>query len=135
MLDEIALHIDCDAVVPTRSGLREQRQRRQLVDHGLQRGIRIQDPALAIQRVDGVGPPKTVGQPRGMRHQLAHGHFAIGILEPQFAVRPVADMHLEVGERRNVLRDRVAETPLPFLVKHHQGHPGDRFGHRIESED
>ena len=40
-----------------------------------------------------------------------------------------------VGELRQKPADRVVELESPFLVKHHNGHGGDRFGHRINAED
>jgi hypothetical protein len=47
----------------------------------------------------------------------------------------LAGVHLEVGEFRNVLRDRIARLPLSFVVQHHHRHAGDRLGHRVDAGD
>ena len=78
-----------------------------------------------------------VAQPGGVFHQVAHGdaltpryifdlHLPIGIL---------SRVDLEVSKRGDVFRYRIVELPLAFLVKHHQCHPNDGLGHRIDPED
>ena len=135
LLDQVALHVDADAVVPARARLGQERQVGQLVDHRLQGFVRVEDALLAVEPVDVVRGAEAVAQTARVRHQLGHRHRALGVHQARLAVGPVAGVHLQVREPGDVARHRVVEAPLALFVEHHQGDAGDRLRHRVDAED
>ena len=134
LLDEVALHVDRDAVEPLGAGLRPQRQRAELVDHVLQRRVRVEDPLVPVRARDGVVVEPVVEATR-VRQQLAHRHRAGRRLVHRRAVGVLAGVDAEVGELRDEVGHRLVDLPLALLVEDHQGGRGDRLGHRIDEED
>ena len=136
-LDEVALHVDRDAVRPRRPRLRQQGNRRELVDHRLQRGPGVEDPAVDDGPVHRVARVEHVAQPRGVPHEVAHGDAPPGLDRFDLHLPVVVDagVDLQVGERGDEPRYRVVELPPSFLVQHHQRRADDRLGHREDAED
>src|SRR5439155_5035806 len=68
-LDEITLHVDSNAVVPTRSGLAEQRQFAEIVDQVLKRLARVEHDVLAVEPIHWIVLIDRVSKSGGVRHQ------------------------------------------------------------------
>ena len=113
---QMAEHVSGDAVVPLRTGLRQQRQRRRLLDNLAQRCLRRLeiDAGLPIQRVHRRLVHEPIGQAGGVRQQVAEGdvaHRRYGL--EQRLVAAGIDAH--VAERRQEAGDRVVELKPAFL--------------------
>jgi len=70
-----------------------------------------------------------------MAHQFADGHRVVRLLHDYLAVGTRRLGHLQVGELRNELRDRIVEFESTFLVERHQRRAGHGLGHRVDAED
>ena len=60
---------------------------------------------------------------------MAHGHRTIE--RHQLAIL----QHLQIGELRDELRDRIVELPFAFFIQEQHGDGDDRFGHRSDAVD
>ena len=134
LLDQIALHVDGDAVVPFGARLRPQGQLRELVDHVLERRIRVEDALFPVRARDGV-VVETVVEPARMGQQLAHGHRPRRRFVHGRAVGVLAGVDPQVGELGDEVGHGVVDLPLALFVEHHQGRRRHRLGHRVDEED
>jgi hypothetical protein len=130
-LDQTGGHVDADAVVPARTRLEGEWDRREFVDQHVERTCRIvHDPGVAVHLRDGVVGHEVVGQAAGVAQQVADLHRARLVDE-----QAVVGQHLRRAERRQVLGDRMLQLESTLLVQEHQGRRHDGLGHRIDPED
>ena len=87
-LDEIALNVDRDAVVPAGARLMPKRHRTELVDHVLERLLPGENAPRGIQAVCRAWSTDAVRQPGRMRHQLSGRHGVVGVLEHRTVAPP-----------------------------------------------
>ena len=133
-LDEPAEHVGGDAVVPARSRLKDERLGGGgFHELGERPDVRVElDRAVAIERIDRVLVLESVGEPRGVDHEVVHGDgpreghrgeaFGLAALE-----------HPCPGERGDELRDRIVELEAAILVEHQRRDGRDRLRHRVDA--
>ena len=98
------------------------------------------DADLAVKLLHpGVPGEARIHESRGVAEQVLNRHLALGRYQrvdrlPGVGIEP-RDTDLELPERREVLRDGVAQDEPPLLDEHHRRDRGERLGHRVEPED
>ena len=73
-LEQAALHVDRDAVLPAIAGIEVQRHLRQPRDELLVARATIADLRLPVGLVDKAGTARAIDQTRGVAHQVLHRH-------------------------------------------------------------
>ena len=133
--DQVALYVHGNAIGPTRARLREQRDLREAVNHGLQRGGGVQHVSINDHLVDRAQRVQDIAEACRVSHQFAHRHGAARVLNLRRAIVIFPDDDFHAGKFGNVLRDRIVELPLPLFVQHHHGDAGNGLGHGVDPED
>ena len=136
LADQIADHVGGDRVIPGLARREFQRDLGQVLDHRLQRArlCDLADLLLAIGGIDIGALLEAVGQARGVAQQVDDQHRPRR--RPGQECRRRAGLeHAEVFPFRDVFVDGLVERDAAFLEQHHEGHAGDRLGHRIDAED
>ena len=139
---QVAQHVGRDRVVPGRARRELQRHARQRIDEALQAVVARKGIELvgAIGGIDIGAVLEAVGQARGVAQQVDHAHRCVGWPgQParRGAQQPAAaaDIDRQVAPRRNEAVHRVVQGHQAFFDQHHEGHAGDRLGHRIDAHD
>jgi hypothetical protein len=127
-LYQIAANVGGDTVIPQGSGLRHQRK----FEQGLQQlldGLILQpsapDPGIEFVDREPVGL-ESVAETRGVGQQLANRDVGL-----DFSLL----VNFEFCQRRDPAFGGVVELEMPLFHQAHQGHAGNRLGHRINAED
>ena len=134
-LDQVALDVHRNAVVPRAARLLAQRNGTELPHHVLERRVAVQDVGLLVEGVDLGAREEPVGQSTGVADQFADGHLVIGIDDHRLPLRPVAGGHLQPFEFGNEFADGVVEREGALVVERHQRNAGDGLGHGVDAED
>ena len=58
-----------------------------------------------------------------------------GVFQDHLAALIHALKNFQLGELRDVLRDRIRRMPFAFFKENHHGNTGDRLGHGKDAED
>ena len=135
LADQVAQHVGGDRVVPGRAGRELQRHLGQRVDEALQAAGLLEglEPRLAVGRVHGGAQLEAVGQPGGVAQQVDHAHRRLG--RPGLVGAGLAgDVDAQVLPGRDEAVHRVVQRHQAFFDQHHEGHAGDRLGHRVDAD-
>jgi hypothetical protein len=68
-----------------------------------------------------------------VRQQIANADWAVGRDIAHTRSSAVVE-HFDIGERRDVLRDRVAQLKAPFLEQHQYRRARDWLGHGVDAK-
>ena len=136
LADQIADHVGGDRIIPGLAGRKFQRNFCQILDHRLQRAglLDLADLHFAIGGIDVGALLEAVGQAGGVPQQI-HDQHRPRRRPGQECRRGAGLENAEVLPFRDVFVDGLVERDAAFLEQHHEGHAGDRLGHRIDAEN
>ncbi len=135
-LDEIAEHVDGNGVVPRLARREEQRQFRQLRDHGVQPalGRHAGNGEVRVGLLDRAAGRRAVGEAGRMDQQIDDPHRRLERRRLEGAALATG-IGAEIGEGRNQLGDRLVEVDPRLLHQHEDRHRHHRLGHGIDAEN
>ena len=133
-LDQPPQDVDADAVIPARAGLKDQRQRGELVDHLLQRRIHVHDALLGVEPVHRRLGKQPVGEARAVADQLAQRRRCLQRLGVCHFGRTRLH-HPQVAKLGDVIGHCIVQIEHTLVVEHHHRRRGDDLGAGIDAED
>ena len=98
-----------------------------------QRPVRIPDIRALDQLLDWRSAGEAIGQPRRVAHEVLDGDRPLQRRKVELVA--IDHAHLQIGEGRDVFRDRISDQEPSLLDQHHRRDRNDRLGHRIDAED
>ncbi len=129
-LDDEAQHVGGEAVLPVAAGIEQQRRLGERGDRLLLgQPLRRPHRGAGVERVRRRRAAILVGETGGVPQQVLDRGDLLWR-----ARAPARLGHLQLGQRRQVLRDRIAEQDPPLLHQHHDGRRGHGLGHGCDRE-
>ena len=134
--DEIADDVGGDGIIPGFAWRKLQRNFREIIDHRIQRSRfhNLADFRFAVGGVDIGALLEAVSEAGGVPQQVHDQHRPRWRLGQEGRRDPSLE-HAQILPFRDVFMDRLVERDAALLDQHHEGHAGDRLGHRIDAKN